>query len=77
MDRELFSTIGNGSVRIRGTRVNTGLGLLEAGFFGLWIVRDLLYLPPPVDDLRRARRPLVTALLYLDRHTTSVPAPSC
>jgi hypothetical protein len=42
---------------------NPGLGLLEAGFFALWIIRDLLYLQWM--NLRRARRPLVTGVLYL------------
>jgi hypothetical protein len=42
---------------------NPGLGLLEAGFFAFWIARDLLYLQWM--NLRRARRPLVTGVLYL------------
>lgn len=42
---------------------NPGLGLLEAGFFAMWIMRDLLYLQWM--NLRRARRPLVTGVLYL------------
>jgi len=42
---------------------NPGVGLLEAGFFAMWIVRDLLYLQWM--NLRRARRPLVTGILYL------------
>jgi hypothetical protein len=40
-----------------------GLGLLEAGFFAMWIMRDLLYLQWM--NLRRARRPLVAGVLYL------------
>lgn len=42
---------------------NPGVGLLEAGFFAFWIMRDLLYLQWM--NLRRARRPLVTGVLYL------------
>jgi len=42
---------------------NPGVGLLEAGFFAMWIMRDLLYLQWM--NLRRARRPLVTGVLYL------------
>jgi hypothetical protein len=42
---------------------NPGLGLLQASFFATWIVRDLLYLQWM--NLRRARRPLVTGVLYL------------
>lgn len=42
---------------------NPGLGLLEAGFFAFWIMRDLLYLQWM--NLRRARRPVVTGVLYL------------
>jgi len=38
-------------------------GLLEACFFALWIVRDSLYLQWM--NLRRARKPLMTAVLYL------------
>jgi hypothetical protein len=38
-------------------------GLLEASFFSLWIVRDSLYLQWM--NLRRARRPLMTGVLYL------------
>ena len=63
MDRELFSTIGMAQFGFGEQEWNTGLGLLEAGFFGLWIVRDLLYLQWM--NLRRARRPLVTGVLYL------------
>jgi hypothetical protein len=42
---------------------NPGMGLLEAGFFAFWIMRDLLYLQWM--NLRRARRPLFTGVLYL------------
>jgi len=42
---------------------NPGLGLLEAAFFTIWIARDLLYLQWM--NLRRARRPLLTGVLYL------------
>ena len=42
---------------------NSGIGLLEASFFAIWIARDLLYLQWM--KLRRGRRPLVTGVLYL------------
>jgi hypothetical protein len=42
---------------------NARVGLLEAGFLSIWIARDLLYLQWM--SLRRARRPLVTGMLYL------------
>jgi hypothetical protein len=42
---------------------NPGLGLLESAFFTIWIARDLLYLQWM--NLRRARRPLLTGVLYL------------
>ncbi len=42
---------------------SVGSGLLEASFFSLWIVRDSLYLQWM--NLRRARKPLMTGVLYL------------
>lgn len=42
---------------------NWGLAALNIGFLALWVARDLLYLQWM--GLRRTRRPLVAALLYL------------
>ena len=42
---------------------NWGLAALNIGFLALWVARDLLYLQWMA--LRRTRRPLVAALLYL------------
>jgi hypothetical protein len=42
---------------------NCGLAALNIGFLALWVARDLLYLQWM--GLRRTRRPLVAALLYL------------
>lgn len=42
---------------------STGLGMLEVGFFVLWLARDALYLQWM--SLRRTRRPLISGVLYL------------
>lgn len=45
------------------TRWNTRSGLLEAAFFSAWVARDVLYLQWM--NLRRARRPIMMAVLYM------------
>lgn len=42
---------------------NMQVGILEAGFFALWLARDFGYLQWM--NLRKGRRPLVTGVLYL------------
>src|SRR5260370_35569125 len=40
-----------------------GVGMLEVGFFALWLARDFEYLQWM--NLRKGRRPLVAGMLYL------------
>lgn len=42
---------------------NPTVGLLEAAFFSVWIVRDVLYLQWM--NLRRGRRPIFMAIMYM------------